>query len=290
MWDNRSRAATLSDAGGFGADGGQVQRAAGGADRGLGGGVGQRGHRRPCRRRSRRGRRGARWWSWWRSCGGLSVRGSLSGWAGSCRGGRRSRAATVLRGRCRRGRPGARAAGRATTAPVVGAVRWRRASTATRSGSWRPEVERGGHPREDRVGGHGAVQQQRTDQRPGPGPVAERRAGRCPRTPGASAVNAPLARAAASAVAPASAPGLRTQDLQVVIQQQVLGALVQAARVLGHDPAVGVDDDGARAEPGLDPASGQPGGHRVVGLAHADPRLGVDPARQRRRHVEHPGW
>ena len=95
--------------------------------------------------------------------------------------------------------------------PVVGAVRWRRASTATRSGSWRPELERGGHPGEDRVRGHGAVQQQRTDQRPGARARHPARAARRPRTPGGSSVNAPLARAAASAVAPASAPGLRAR-------------------------------------------------------------------------------
>jgi hypothetical protein len=78
------------------------------------------------------------------------------------------------------------------------------------------------------------------------------------------------------------------EDLQVVVQNEVLAALVQAARVLGHDPPLGADDDGDRAETGLDPTSSQPRGHRVVGLAHADPGLGVHPARQRRRHVKHP--
>ncbi|WP_298795478.1 hypothetical protein [uncultured Pseudonocardia sp.] len=44
------------------------------------------------------------------------------------------------------------------------------------------QLQRGGHPGEHGVGGHGVVQQQHTDQRAGPGPVTQDVPGR-PRTP-----------------------------------------------------------------------------------------------------------
>ena len=57
-------------------------------------------------------------------------------------------------------------------------------------------------------------------------------------------MNAPLARAAPSAVRPGQRAGFAVQDLQVVVQEQVLAALVQAAGVLGDDPAGDPDGDG----------------------------------------------
>ena len=71
-----------------------------------------------------------------------------------------------------------------------------------------------------------------------------------------------------------------------MIQDEVLGALVQAALMGGHHLA-GVDHHqrpGPQAD--LHPPAGQAGGHRVEALPHTDTGLGVDHRTQHRRDVE----
>ena len=85
-----------------------------------------------------------------------------------------------------------------------------RASTATTSGEQLPAAERRGHPGDHLRGGHPPVQQQHLDQRLRPGGVAVPGPGRGPERL-VALVNAPAARACASAAAPGSAPGLRTR-------------------------------------------------------------------------------
>ncbi|WKN60924.1 hypothetical protein HJ581_0045580 [Rhodococcus opacus] len=53
---------------------------------------------------------------------------------------------------------------------------------------------------------------------------------------------------------------------------------------MGRDHVSGAarvqDADGGGAQANLEPAAGEPGRHRVVGLPDTDPGLGIDPARQ----------
>jgi hypothetical protein len=85
---------------------------------------------------------------------------------------------------------------------------------------------------------------------------------------------------------PGQRAGLASEDLQVVVQGQVLGALVQRPVVGRDELAVGEGDDRPGAEPGGHPPADQPYRDRVVRLPHADPGLRVDPAGQRGRGVE----
>ena len=71
-------------------------------------------------------------------------------------------------------------------------------------------------------------------------------------------------------------PGLAHADLQVVVQDQVLGPLVQAAVMASHDAAI---DDGLQrlgTQSNHDAALGQARRDGVEALAHTDPALGVD--------------
>jgi hypothetical protein len=83
-------------------------------------------------------------------------------------------------------------------------------------------------------------------------------------------------------------PGLAGQDLQVVVQQQVLGALVQAAGVHGDDGAADRVEDlqMAGTEPDLHPAASQADRDRVERLQDTDPRFGVDLGGEQLRGVE----
>ena len=243
LWDRRSWAAASAIAAASARMVGSCRRRQAAADRGLGGGLGQRGHRRLTRPA-------------WRAVVLVAVmRVASSGRAAG-----RSRPAIGGRPRPAR-RPcggGRRHAASARRRRWPGGLEVAAGLDRDQVGIEAAQRERGAHPGEHRGGGQGAVQQQHPDQRPGARPVAEPRAGRRPRTVDAPAVNAPPARAATSAVAPASAPGLAGQHLQVVVQHQVLGALVQDCGVVSATTVPASIDDrpwsrraGPRAAPGV---------------------------------------
>ncbi len=123
------------------------------------------------------------------------------------------------------------------------------------------------------------MQQQYPDQRPGPGPVAEIRSGGVPEAlMGRRERPAPACRGQGGG--PGQGPGLADQHLEVVIQHQVLGELVQGPGVGGHDRPGGDHRDRGSPQPHVQAPSGVAGRHGVVGLANAHPRPGIHPARE----------
>jgi hypothetical protein len=72
--------------------------------------------------------------------------------------------------------------------------------------------------------------------------------------------------------------GFAGEDFQVVVQHEVLAALVQRPGVFS-DHLLGVEHDyRGGAETNVETATGEPGRDRVVRLTDTDRRLGIDPA------------
>ncbi len=90
---------------------------------------------------------------------------------------------------------------------------------------------------------------------PGPSPSRRRAVSQNRGSP----VNTPAARAAAGAVDPASAPGLRHQHFQVMVQDQILAVFMQRPGMLSDDGSAVIDDDHGGAQPHLESAAGVAG-------------------------------
>jgi hypothetical protein len=89
-------------------------------------------------------------------------------------------------------------------------------------------------------------------------------------------VNDPSARAVASAVDPARAPGLLSRIWQIVVQVVVRLTAVGQPRVPGEDRVLVEHDDIVGAQRHPHPPSDEPGRDRVVGLADGDPGVAAD--------------
>jgi len=212
-------------------------------------------------------------WSWWCSCGGFLQELVVAG-QGRCRSFDRGDGAGRRGKRHDRGRELVEHGATGFDGNEVG-IEAAHPQCGTHAGS-------------DSARGHRAVQEQHSDQCPGPGAVAELGA-RCDPEPLVDGSECSTRASTGQCGRAGHRTGLAGQDLKVVVEHQVLAALVQRANVRGHDGSdrAGIEDsDRVRAEAYLEPPARVAGRDRVVGLTYTDPGLGIDTARQRGRDVE----